>query len=83
MEGMIRSFKGDIFSAEFVKKDGSIRRMVARTGVKKGVVGTGSPNGLNTTAIRVFDMEKGAFRQINLATVRWIKTGGVKFLVTG
>lgn len=83
LEGLVRSLNGEIFSAKFVKKDGSERRMVARTGVKKGVKGTGSPNGLNVTAIKVFDMEKRAFRQINLATVKWVKAGGVKFLVTG
>ena len=83
IEGLIRSTAGEIFTAEFTKKDGSTRLMNARLGVKKGVKGTGTPNSLNTTSIKVFDMQAGQFRQINLATVKWVKIGGVKFLVTG
>jgi len=39
---MIRQSGGKLFSVEFIKrKDGSRRRMVARTGVRKGVTGEG------------------------------------------
>lgn len=83
VEGLIRSTVGKIFTAKFIKKDGSTRRMNARIGVKKGVKGTGSPNGLNTTAVKVYDVQARGFRQINIATVKWVKIGGVKYLVTG
>jgi hypothetical protein len=83
LDSFIRSLNGQIFTVEFVKKDGSTRVMNARRGVKLGVTGKGSPNGLNTTAVKVFDMKANGFRQINLATVNYIKSGGVKFMVTG
>lgn len=77
----MRKLHGIIFTAEFIKKDGSVRTMNARLGVKKGVKGTGHPNGLATPCIKVFDMQKDAFRQINLATVNWVKTSGVTYKV--
>ena len=82
LKSFIQSTKGEIFSAQFTKKNGEKRIMNARFGVKKGVTGKGSPNGLNTTAVKVFDMQKRAFRQINLASTTWIKVGGVKFYVS-
>ena len=63
---------GKIASADFIKKDGSLR-----TKVTKGVTGEGmrydpSDYGLRT----VFDMQKGAFRHINLETVTTITAKG-------
>ncbi len=38
----IRNSGGKIFTVDFIKRgDGSLRRMIARTGVSKGVTGTG------------------------------------------
>lgn len=57
---------GKIFSCRFVKRsDGTIRRMVARTGVKLGLTGRGpaydpEAKGLLT----VYDMEKHGYRTI-------------------
>ena len=68
---------GKIASADFIKKDGSLRKMVFRTKVTKGVTGEGmrynpSDYGLRT----VYDMQKGAFRHINLETVISIRAKG-------
>ena len=68
---------GKIASADFIKKDGSLRKMVFRTKVTKGVTGEGmrykpSEYGLRT----VYDMQKGAFRHINLETVISIRAKG-------
>ena len=68
---------GKIASAVFIKKDGSLRKMVFRTKVTKGVTGEGmrynpSDYGLRT----VFDMQKRAFRMINLETVVSIRAKG-------
>jgi hypothetical protein len=91
----IKETDGKIFSVSFVKKDGSIRKMTARTHVKVGVKGstpeatakrkeTLAENGM----VGVYDMnklpenydslpedqkekiKKGAFRTINLLTVK-------------
>jgi len=61
---------GRIFSVTFIKKDGTIRRMAARLGVRKGVKGVGlrfkpEDKGLMV----VFDMNKREFRMINLNTI--------------
>jgi hypothetical protein len=61
---------GRIFSVTFIKKDGTVRRMAARLGVRKGVKGVGlkfdpSERGLMV----VFDMHKREFRMINLNTI--------------
>ena len=74
----IRATKGRIFSLGFVKVDGSYRKMVCRIGVRKGVKGTGKPDDLTVLPYRrVYDMQKDAWRRINLNTATWIKSGGV------
>lgn len=70
MKAQILATKGRIFSVTFTKKDGTERRMVCRTGVQKGVKGVGlkfDPNSKNLMV--VFDMQKKAFRMINLSTL--------------
>lgn len=66
----IKKTKGKIFSVTFVKKDGTIRKMTARLGVKKDLKGVGL--GFDPTAkqlVVVFDMHKRAYRMINLQTI--------------
>ena len=62
---------GKIFSVLFIKRsDGTERKMVARTGVKKGVTGRGSsydPESKNL--LTVFDMQKRAFRTIPVENI--------------
>ena len=68
---------GKIASAEFIKKDGSLRKMVFRTKVTKGVTGEGMKYNPSDYGLRtVFDMQKGAFRHINLETVTTITAKG-------
>ncbi len=67
----IRSRAEDtIFSCHFIKKDGSLRKMVCRLGVKKGVKGVGmSYDPTEKGLLCVYDMQKLAFRMINLRTI--------------
>jgi len=69
--------KGKIFSCQFAKKDGSLRNMVARTQVSKDVKGTG--RGSVFPYLKVFDMKKNQWRQINLTTLNYIKIGGKEY----
>jgi hypothetical protein len=63
-----------IFTVSFIKKDGTIRIMNARRGVKKGVKGVGmSYNPTEKDLIVVFDMQKESFRMINAKTILEIK----------
>ena len=68
---------GKIASAEFITKDGSLRKMVFRTKVTKGVTGEGMKYNPSDYGLRtVFDMQKRAFRHINLNTVQRITAKG-------
>lgn len=65
------------FSVKFVKKDGSIRKMTARIGVKKHLKGgqkTYDSDSLNY--LTVFDVQKKGYRTINLNTLRELKVKG-------
>ncbi|QDP55103.1 MAG: hypothetical protein Unbinned8454contig1000_26 [Prokaryotic dsDNA virus sp.] len=69
---------GQIFSATFVKKDGSLRKITARRGVRKGVTGKGlSFEPLTKGLLPVYDMHKEGFRMINLNTLQEVKFEGI------
>ena len=66
----IQTAQNTIFSIEFIKKDGTVRNMVARLNVKKGVNGKGlSYDPIAKGLLPVWDLQKNAFRMINLKTV--------------
>ncbi len=74
--------KGKIFTAEFVKKDNSKRKMNCRLGVTKGVNGKGmSYKPLQRLLIPVFDMQKNEFRMINLNTMYSLKVNRKKYAI--
>ena len=82
---------GKIFTAQFIKKDGTPRTMTARTGVKKGNKGVGlSFDPMAKNLLPVLDMELSkkvddinkAKRFINLSTVVWVQISGVKYWVS-
>jgi hypothetical protein len=63
----IKSTNGKIFSVEFIKKDGSRRVMLCRTGVKKYLKGVGKPT--NQELQVVFDMHKLQYRSFRYESV--------------
>jgi len=68
---------GLIFSCVFTKKDGTERKMVCRRHVKKGVTGEGMRYDAKAhQLIPVFDMQIGAFRMVNLLTLKQFKFRG-------
>lgn len=70
MKEQILSTNGKIFGVTFIKKDGSLRNMTARLGVRKNLKGVGlSFNPDERNLIVVFDMRKKAYRMINLSTI--------------
>ena len=82
---MIFETNGKIFSCQFVKKDGSLRKMQCRLNVQKHLKG-----GVSTTAhiphlITVFEMVMGEqeprFRNINANTLVTLKVNGDVFNV--
>ena len=66
---LLQDTKGRFFEVTFVKKDGSIRRMNARLGVKKYLKG-GLYSGRNhENLIPVYDMVNQGYRSVNINTV--------------
>ena len=73
---------GKIASCEFIAKDGSLRKMVFRTKVTKGVTGEGMKYDPAKLGLRtVFDMQTRDFRMINLNTIQTITAHGETHLV--
>lgn len=83
LSAVIKETKGQIFNIKFWKKDGTLRIMNARVGVSKGVKGTGYPIHRMNPSMRVFDMDKAAFRTINLEKTVGLSTSGVSFRIVG
>jgi len=68
---------GQIFTAEFIKKDGSIRVMNCRTGVKKHLKGGKLAfNPADYKLLPVYDLKAKGYRFVNLKTLRKISYGG-------
>lgn len=73
--------RNEIFRISFIKKDGSIRHLVGRKGVTKGVKGVGNKVTANhSNYITVFGMKEG-FRTVNLDTVFEVKIDGFVYTV--
>lgn len=69
--------KGNFFRACFLKKDGTVREMTARFGVKKHL--KGGELGYNAEALNyiiVFDVEKEAYRTINIDKLIFLRYNG-------
>ena len=78
LKAMIKSTKGRFFSAEFIKSDGSRRKIVARIGCHKGVKGTGRKL-KKEHLIAVYEPKVKGWRTINLETLQNFKCGNFEF----
>lgn len=73
---------GKIFTVEFIKKDGTLRKMNARLGVKKHLKGgTLAFDPSERNLLPVFDMQKEGYRMINASTILTIKIGGKEIIL--
>lgn len=78
----MRTSSGKVFTATFIKKDGTVRNLNGRIGVKKGVTGKGMRyKPLQKLLLPVYDMQKKAFRMINLDTMEHLKINGQEYMV--
>lgn len=69
--------KNKIFTATFVKKDGTTRVMNCQLGVKKYLKGGEQKfNPIEKNLLTVFDMQKGEYRMINISTLITLKANG-------
>lgn len=78
---VIKETKGKIFSCSFIKKDGTVRNMVARVGVHKNLKGGKSSKSIQNSLITVFDMLNGGYRMINLETIITLKVKGTHYQI--
>jgi WYL_2, Sm-like SH3 beta-barrel fold len=83
MVQLIESTNGAIFTATFVKLDGTTRVMNARLGVKKhrSILNTQSNvdrSKLEQDYITVYDLKAKGYRNINRHTLKAVRFGGVE-----
>ena len=78
---MIKNTNGKFFTCFFVKKDGTLRKMTARVGVKKGLANNGFVREEKENLVRVYDMVAHDFRFINLSTLKSLKCGKLEYKV--
>tara|TARA_R100001443_G_scaffold114141_1_gene129683 strand:- start:57 stop:332 length:276 start_codon:yes stop_codon:yes gene_type:complete len=79
---LIGNNKDTIFSARFIKKDGTVRDMLARLGVKKYLKGGILKYDAKEKGYAiVFDMHNQGYRTINSNTLQELKIGGKTFKV--
>ena len=72
---------GKFFSAVFEKSDGTIRKMLCRTGVHKGLTGEGLKyNARERGNVIVWDVQKSGHRTIPLRRLIDIQVNKVKYI---
>ena len=80
LKAMIKSSKGKFFSAEFIKADGSKRKIVARVGCHIGVKGT-SNRKQKEHLIAVYEPKTKGWRTINVDTMLTFNCGNFTWKV--
>jgi len=75
---ILNSTGGKIFSVTFTKRTtGEVRQLNGRLGVQIGVKGVGMKyNPVERDLLPVYDIQKKAFRMINLSSIKEVKFQG-------
>lgn len=85
LESLILNSGGILFTAEFTKKDGSIRRLNGRTNVSRYIKGTGSQSSRVLTVWETPKPQEGQvdpalrYRSIRPESLRAVRIGGREF----
>lgn len=86
LRNLIEGTNGKFFTTTFTKKDGTLRTMNCRLGVKKHLVHGGPSSTAHIPKyITVFEPKNdgsGSYKNINLETIRELSVGGVKVFVS-
>ena len=80
LKAMIKSTKGRFFSAEFIKANGSKRKIIARVGCHIGVKGT-SNRKQKENLVTVYEPKVNGYRTINLETLQNFNCAGLSWKV--
>lgn len=78
---VINDTHGKIFAVRFIKKDGTIRMMLARLGVSKNLKGGNNGASEKNGLITVWDMVAHGYRMINLETLITLNASGERYEV--
>ena len=78
---IIEQTQGKIFAVQFIKKDGTIRMMLARLGVQKNLKGGSNGASETNNLITVWDMVANGYRMINLETLISLKASGREYQI--
>lgn len=79
-EELIKKSNGKFITVSFIKRTNSeLRVMNCRVGVKKNLKGTGRKP--KAGLVRVFDMTKKEYRNINVSGLRTIKALGKEYAI--
>lgn len=70
--------KDRFFYVEYKKKNGDLRKMNARFGVKKSLKGGKSKTDHISTMIPVYDMQKKDYRTLNLDKIEYMQCGDIE-----
>ena len=80
LKAMIKSTKGRFFSAEFIKANGSKRKIVARVGCHIGVKGVLNRK-QKENLVTVYEPKVKGYRMINVDTMLTFNCGGFSWKV--
>jgi len=76
INSILAATDGKFFTVVFIKKDGTLRTMNCRTGVKKHLKG-----GVSTLDasqyLTVYDLQAGGYRAVNYSTIQSVTCQGV------
>lgn len=79
---IINKTGGKIFTAQFVKKDGTVRDMNCRLGVTAHLKGGELAFNPSDYKLKVvFDVQKKQYRMINLDSLRALRFNGVRYRI--
>lgn len=76
----ITGTQGKIFNCTFTKKDGTVRSLTGRLGVKQCVTGKGLAfKPLEYSLLPVFDIQLCSWRMVNIDALRSLTIAGVEY----
>lgn len=79
-KNLIRQSNGRIFTCEFIKKDGSLRKLNGRTGVRKELAGTGLAFSPQSRGMEVvYDLRAQGYRMVAIDKMVSFKCGGLQW----
>ncbi len=81
IRNLIQSSNGRFFTATFLKKNGEVRVMNARIGVKAHSAGGTPSTAAHEQYMTVFDAKIKAYRTLNLETISKLTINGVTFRI--